>query len=162
MTWTAAYVLLIVAVNYGFSVVPLVPVWGEMWPPMSLAVGLVFVVRDFAQRQIGHWIWSAMLLAGALSYLMADPFVAVASVAAFALSEAADWGAYTFLKRPFAERVLWSSVISTPLDSAAFLYLIGHFSLIGVALMTLSKLGGAAAVYALLRRSPSTLGRQGV
>lgn len=152
MTWTVAYVVLIVAVNYGFSVVPLVPVGGEMWPPMSLTVGLVFVVRDFAQRQIGHNVWFAMLLAGALSYLTADPYVAVASVAAFAVSEAADWAVYSFTKKPFAQRVLWSSVVSTPIDSAVFLYLIGHLSWVGVLLMTLSKLVGAGVVYALIQR----------
>lgn len=148
LMWPVTYVLLIVAVNYGFTVVPL---W-HGWPPMSLAVGFIFVVRDFAQRQIGHWIWAAMLVAGVLSYLMADPFVAVASVVAFGLSEAADWAVYSFTKRPFAQRVLWSSIVSTPIDSAVFLYLIGYFSWTGVALMTASKLVGAFAVYVFLRR----------
>lgn len=151
MTWTLAYVAAIVAVNYGFSVVPLVPIGSEMWPPVSLAVGLVFVLRDFAQREIGHRVWLAMLAGGGLSYLMADPYVAVASVAAFILSELADWAIYTFSRKPFAQRVLWSSLVSTPLDSAVFLYLIGHFSIVGVALMTLSKMVGALAVYAYLK-----------
>jgi queuosine precursor transporter len=131
------YVFLIVLVNYGFSVVPLMPVLGEMFPPMSLAVGLVFVARDFAQRAIGHRVWS---------YLMADPFVAVASVVAFAISEAADWGVYSYTKKPFAQRILISSVVSTPLDSAVFLLMIGHFSWLGCLLMTAAKLIGAVVV----------------
>jgi len=146
------YVFLIVLVNYGFSVVPLMPVLGEMFPPMSLAVGLVFVARDFAQRAIGHRVWYAMAAAGALSYLMADPFVAVASVVAFAISEAADWGVYSYTKKPFAQRILISSVVSTPLDSAVFLLMIGHFSWLGCLLMTLAKLGGAVVVWHLVRR----------
>ena len=54
--------------------------------PMSFAVGLIFVVRDYAQRAVGHWVIAAMLAAGVLSWWMADPFVALASVAAFAVS----------------------------------------------------------------------------
>ena len=63
MIATGVYVLLIVLVNWGFSVVPL---W-HGWPPLSLAVGLIFVARDYAQREIGHWIWAAMIGAGAPS-----------------------------------------------------------------------------------------------
>jgi len=150
--WTLVYVVLIVAVNYGFSVVPLIPLLGEMWPPMSLVVGLIFVARDFAQREIGHKVILAMLFAGALSYVMADPFIAVASVAAFLISEFADWCVYSFSKREFHERVLWSSVVGTPLDSVVFLGIIGHLSVTGVVLMTLSKMVGALVVWHMLRR----------
>jgi len=149
---TAIYIGLIVAVNYGFSVVPLVPLLGEMFPPMSLAVGLVFVARDYAQRAIGHRVWYAMAAAGVLSYIMADPFVAVASVTAFAISEAADWTVYSYTKKPFAQRILISSVVSTPVDSAVFLLMIGHFSWLGCLLMTLAKLIGAVVVWHLVRR----------
>ena len=54
--FTLFYIILIVAVNYGFTIVPLIPVMGEMFPPMSIVVGLIFVARDFAQREIGHKI----------------------------------------------------------------------------------------------------------
>ena len=58
------YVGLIVLVNWGFSVVPLVEIpGGEKWPPMSLVVGFIFVARDFAQREIGHRVIIAMLIA---------------------------------------------------------------------------------------------------
>lgn len=151
--WTALYVALIVAVNYGFTVVPLVPTpWGDMFPPMSLAVGLTFVVRDFAQREIGHKVIAAMLVGGALSYFMADPYVALASVTAFLVAETADWAVYTWTRRPFAQRVLLSSLIGTPIDSAIFLAMIGHFGWSGVALMTASKIIGALAVWLLIRR----------
>ena len=151
--YTIAYVVFIVLVNWGFSVVPLVDMWtGEKWPPMSLAVGLVFVLRDFAQREIGHKVWYAMGAAGVLSYLMADPFVALASIVAFAVSEAADWAIYTFTKKPFAQRVLISSLVSTPLDSAVFLGVIGHLSWSGVIAMTLSKMIGALVVWWVIRR----------
>ena len=90
--WTALYIGLIVLVNWLFIVVQPVDMGGgEMWPPVALVVGLIFIVRDFAQRVVGHWVLAAMLVAGILSYFLADPFVAYASVAAFAISELADW-----------------------------------------------------------------------
>lgn len=150
--WTAAYVALIVAVNYGFTVVPLVPTpWGDMFPPMSLAVGLVFVARDFAQREAGHWVIGAMLVGGVISYFMASPYVAIASVSAFLVSETADWIVYTWTRRPFAQRILISSVISTPIDSAVFLYMIGHFGWSAVVLMTAAKMIGALIVWQMVR-----------
>jgi queuosine precursor transporter len=153
LRFSIIYVALIVLVNWLFSVVPLVELpGGEMWPPMSLVVGLIFVVRDFAQREIGHKIILAMLIGGALSYIMADPFIAMASVAAFLISEFADWAVYSFTGRPFSQRILLSSVISTPIDSAVFLYMIGHISPTGVALMTMSKMLGAIIVWWMVRR----------
>jgi hypothetical protein len=151
--YTIAYIVLIVAVNYGFTVTPMVALpGGEQWPPISLLVGFIFVARDFAQREIGHRVIIAMLIAGGLSYVMADPFVAAASVAAFLISEFADWAVYSFTGRPFAQRVLLSSAVGTPLDSIVFLGMIGHLSMVGVAAMTLSKMLGALAVWWMIRR----------
>ena len=148
--YTILYIILIVLINIGFSFVPLVPIFGEMFPPLSLAVGLIFVARDFAQREIGHKVIGAMLIAGLLSYIMADPFVAMASVTAFIISEFADWGIYTWTKKPFAQRILISSIISTPLDSGIFLAMIGHFSILNTALMTIAKMIGAIVVWKLV------------
>ncbi len=151
--YTIVYIVLIVAVNYGFTVMPLAALpGGEQWPPISLLVGFIFVARDFAQREIGHRVILAMLVAGGLSYVMADPFIAAASVAAFLISEFADWAVYSFTGRPFAQRVLLSSALGTPLDSVVFLGMIGQFSIIGVAAMTLSKMLGALVVWWMIRR----------
>ena len=151
--YTALYIVLIVLVNWGFTVVPLVDLpGGEKWPPMSLIVGLIFVARDFAQREIGHRVIIAMLIAAALSYVMANPFVAVASLSAFLISEFADWAVYSFTRRPFSQRILLSSLIGTPLDSAVFLGVIGHLSVTGVIVMTASKMVGAFVVWWLVRR----------
>lgn len=150
--WTALYIGLIVLVNWLFTVVPLVDMGGgEMWPPVALVVGLIFVVRDFAQRIIGHWVLAAMLIAAILSYYLADPFVAYASVAAFAISELADWLVYSFTKRPFAQRVLFSSVLATPIDSVVFLGILGILSAPAVLAMTASKMVGALIVWYLVR-----------
>lgn len=153
MKYTILYIALIVSVNIGFSITPLIPLpTGDMFPPMSLVVGLIFVARDFAQKEIGHRVIIAMLVAAAISYYMASPYVAVASLAAFLVSEFADWAVYTFTKRPFAQRILLSSLVGTPLDSAVFLALIGHASLSGIAIMTASKMIGALIVWQIVKR----------
>ena len=154
--FTALYILLIVAVNYGFSVVPPIDVpGGGKWPPMSIVVGLVFVARDFAQREIGHRVIIAMLIAGVISYLMADPYIAMASVAAFLVSEFCDWAVYSFTGKTLSQRILLSSAISTPIDSIVFLGLLGFLGVSGVVLMTLSKMLGAVVVWWMVRRRES-------
>lgn len=145
------YLVSIVLINIGFVHVPLI----HGWPPMSLAVGLVFVLRDFAQREIGHKVLLVMLAGAAISFFMASPAVAVASCAAYLVSELVDWAVYTFSKRPLAQRVLLSSALGTPVDSAVFLGLIGFFSVSGVLLMTASKMLAAVAVFFWLRKGVS-------
>ncbi len=153
MSYVLAYVVLIVAVNLGFSVVPMLPLpGGELFAPVSLAVGFVFIARDFAQRAIGHHVLWAMLAGAGISYILADPFVAVASAVAFAISELVDWAVYTSTRRPLSDRVLLSSIIGTPIDSAVFLAMIGAFGWAGFLAMTISKMIGAFAVWAALRR----------
>ena len=146
------YLASIVGVNVGFVLVPLVATpWGDMWPPMSLVVGLVFVLRDYAQRAIGHRVLFVMGVALALSWWLASPAVAVASAAAFLCSELADWAVYTWRGGTFRSRVLWSSAIGTPIDSCVFLALIGHFSVTGAGLMTLSKMLAALLIWRAIR-----------
>lgn len=141
--FSSLYLLTMVLVNVGFIYVPLF----HGWPPMSLAVGLVFVLRDFAQREIGHKVILLMLLGAVLSYFMASPAVAFASCAAYICGETVEWAVYTWTKRPFKDRMVISCLFGTPLDSAVFLALIGFFSLWGVVLMTVSKMLGAFVVY---------------
>lgn len=146
--FSVLYLATIVAVNVGFVHVPLI----HGWPPMSLAVGLVFVLRDFAQREVGHRVLLLMLAGAVLSYFMASPAVALASCAAYLFGELADWAVYTFSRRPLAQRVLLSSAVSAPIDSAVFLAAIGFLTVHGVVLMTLSKMLGAVLVFVWLNR----------
>ncbi len=147
------YILLILAVNVGFAYVPpIVLPSGDLWPPISLVVGFVFVVRDFAQRKVGHHILWAMLIGCALSWYLATPALAFASAAAFAIGELADWAVFTFTKKPFSKRILYSSLIGVPLDSLVFLTLIDMATPISVLGMILSKLLGAFAVYFILKK----------
>lgn len=149
------YILTVVLVNVGFSYVPMVELTGiGMFSPMAIVVGAIFVIRDFAQRQSGHLVLVAMGVATLLSYLLADPYVAIASAAAFATSEIADYLIYTFTKRPFRERILWSSVVSAPIDTAVFLFGINGFTVGTFVLMVLSKLVAAGVVWVMYAKDP--------
>ena len=145
--YSIAYVVSIVLVNIGFVYVTPVPLLGEMFPPMSLLVGVIFILRDFAQREIGHKVLGAMAIGAVLSYLMADPFVAIASLVAFIISELADWAVYTFTKKPLGQRILISSAVGTPIDSAVFLWMLGFFTPVGCLLMIVAKMLSALLIW---------------
>ena len=147
------YVVLIVVVNYAFTIVPLVKLPdGTMWPPVSLLVGFVFIARDFAQREVGHKVLLAMLTGVVISYFMASPLVATASAVAFLVSELVDWVVYTFLKRPLSQRILYSSLLGAPVDSAVFLGMLNLLNPVGIVAMTASKIIGAFIVWWMIRR----------
>jgi queuosine precursor transporter len=147
--WAMIYLVSIVSVNWLFTVIPPIGIW----QPTSMIVGLTFIFRDLAQRKIGHWVIPVMLVGGAISYVMADPFVAIASVAAFLISEVVDWVVYTFTKRPLRDRILWSSAVGTPIDSIVFTAMIGILSPMNVIVMTVSKMVGAVAVWFSLKNN---------
>lgn len=147
--FSLAYLAAILGANLGFSYLPMIALpGGQMLAPMSFVVGAVFVLRDLAQRELGHKVLLVMGVGLAASYIMADPFVAIASAVAFAISELADWLVYTLTKKPLAQRILFSSLIGTPVDSAVFMLVAGFFSLPGLLIMTTSKMFAALAVYA--------------
>lgn len=153
MLTVITYIALIAGVNLLFEVTPLIELpGGDLWSPAALVVGFVFVVRDFAQRRVGHHILWAMLAGIAISWFMASPQLALASALAFAIGELADWALYTFTKKPFSQRILFSSILGAPLDSLVFLSLIGIASPASVGIMSLSKLFGAILVFMLVRK----------
>jgi uncharacterized PurR-regulated membrane protein YhhQ (DUF165 family) len=146
------YLLAIIIANLGFTYIPMIPLpFGEMFAPMSLLVGFVFVLRDFAQRELGHRVFAVMAMGVVISYLLADPFVAVASAVAFAVSETVDWLIYTIYKKPLKQRILISSAVSTPLDSAVFMLMLGFFSWYGMLIMVASKMLGAVIIWHRLK-----------
>lgn len=104
----------------------MIPVgFGLAAPSGVLLVGIAFVLRDIVHRQLG-WRWaSAAIAAGSvLSLLVAPPALALASVAAFALSEALDQAVYAPLwRRRLVLAVLLSGLVGAAVDSAVFLWL---------------------------------------
>lgn len=153
--WVAGYVAAIVLVNWLFAALPMVETPFGAWPPASLIVGFVLILRDMAQREVGHYVLIAMLAAGVITYVMVDPFIAVASVSAFLVSETADWIVYSVTRRPLRDRILASSAVSSPLDSVVFLGLIGFLSPASFILQTLSKFAGALVIWGILRHRAS-------
>ncbi|MEZ9540311.1 VUT family protein [Shewanella sp. 10N.286.51.B8] len=147
MKFIVVYILMVVGINWGFSVTaPFDTPMGPL-PPMTFLVGIIFVIRDYAQRAVGHKVLPAMLVASVISYFMADPYVAMASFFAFLGSEFMDWAVYTFTKRPFHQRVLLSSIVGTPVDTFIFLPMIGFFSWPAAIIMIASKMLAAIAVW---------------
>ncbi|BBF79603.1 VUT family protein [Asticcacaulis excentricus] len=156
--WTYLYLALIPFINWCFAAVPQIPLPDNgSWTPMAIVTGFVLIVRDFAQREIKHWVIAALVVGLALSFLTSDPAVALGSTCAFAVSELIDWAIFTFVKRPLSQRVAISTAISSPIDSAVF-YMIASISIPGIfniwSLTTsvLSKLVGVLVVYLVLRR----------
>ena len=88
----------------------------------------MLVLRDVTQRSWGQGTLVLMLVAAAVSYRLATPQLALASAAAFLISETIDWGVYSLTQRPFADRVLLSVAFSAPVDTALFLLLANIWS----------------------------------
>lgn len=168
--WTALYVGLMPVINWAFAGISTIPIpddfGGGSWHPFTVVTGLVLVVRDFAQREIKHWIFGAMIIGLALSTLTAWPVIVVASGVAFLISETADWAVYTFSSRPLSQRILISSCISAPIDQVLFIYLAsqvvpGIFAWGTIMTGIVSKLAGAYVVSRIVasqerRNAPQT------
>jgi hypothetical protein len=160
----AIYVAMIPVVNWSFANVPTIPMWdGGEWAPFSVVTGLVLVVRDFAQREVGHKIFYFMGLGLLMSALTTPPQIVVASGAAFAISETVDWAIFTFTKRPLSKRILWSASASAPLDTLVFLFganmVVPGILAWSTALTSIaSKVLGAVVVWLLIRRREQRAG----
>lgn len=165
--WTAGYVGLMPVINWAFAGIPTLPLpdWigGGNWHPFTIVTGLVLVVRDFAQREIRHWIFAAMAAGLMLSTLTSWIKIVVASGLAFLISETADWAVYTFSKRPLSQRILLSSAVGAPIDQLAFLWLAsfavpGIFAWGSVITGIASKLAGAYVVSRLVAAREQRMG----
>ena len=149
--WTASYIAAIVLVNWLFeNVAPIATPVGD-FRLAAVVVGVVLVLRDYAQREVGHKILLATLAAGIITWFMTSPALAIASLTAFFISEMADWAVFSFTRRPLQNRILISSLISVPLDTLAFLYLSGYLTPVSFSTETLSKAVGVLIVWLLLR-----------
>jgi uncharacterized PurR-regulated membrane protein YhhQ (DUF165 family) len=149
--WTVLYIASIVLVNWMFTAIAPWPTpLGDLYLA-TFVVGFIFVLRDYAQRETGHYILFATAAAGVLTWFMVDPAIAVASITAFFLSETADWAVYSILRRPLSQRILISSLIALPLDTLAFLHLAGFLTPAAFMTEIASKAAGVVFVWYLLR-----------
>jgi uncharacterized PurR-regulated membrane protein YhhQ (DUF165 family) len=159
--WVGLYILMIPFVNWSFTWAPSWKLFGEfVFNPVTIVTGLVLVVRDFAQRQVGHFVFFAMLVALVLTVVLAGPNIAVASGAAFFISETVDWALFSFTRASLPMRVLLSAAVAIPIDSVAFLLLAdtmhatqtAAFTPANIIMSVFGKMIGLAVVMLLLRR----------
>ncbi|MEP0314582.1 MAG: hypothetical protein ABJL57_01505 [Hyphomonas sp.] len=130
--WALIYVALIPFLNWSFGVIPEFQIvaptgtgltaQGVSLHPMTMVTGMVFVIRDFVQREMGHRVLLVMAMAIAWSFYYAWPVIALASGIAFAISEGVDWVMFTFTKYRLSTRILLSSALAAPVDTTVFLY----------------------------------------
>lgn len=144
---TILYIVMVILINVGYSNLPTLTIFGAPFASGDLITGSIYIVRDFAQRSIGHRILYAMIVASFISYFLSDKSVAIASVAAFTCAESLDWLIFTLNRSSFSRRLLLSSLISTPVDSLVFLTCIQHFRWSDFILMTASKWLGVILVW---------------
>jgi uncharacterized PurR-regulated membrane protein YhhQ (DUF165 family) len=107
----------------GPCLVPVAP--GLLAPSGVLMVGLGLVLRDLVQRRLGKaWSLAAIAAGALLAAALAPASLVVASTAAFALSELADFAVYTPLqRRRLVLAVLASGLVGLVVDSLVFLWL---------------------------------------
>ncbi len=148
---TLSYIILIIVLNKLFVISPLFFLFNEWVSPIDFTVGMVYIFRDFAQREIGRYIVIAMLFAGYLSYILANETVAFASLSAFLIGEFIDWGIFTYTRKPLSQRLLWSATVSVPVDSFIFLYLLGRVNWLSMTIMIFTKIFGVLAIWGVWR-----------
>lgn len=125
----AAYVSTVLAANWlitWFGVVDLAAgPWVLAAPAGVYAVGIALVLRDVLHELAGaRWVLAGIAAGVALSALVAPPQLVVASAVAFGLSELADLGVYTPLRRRgWTVAAVASSVVGLVADSVLFLWL---------------------------------------
>lgn len=108
----------------GPHLIPVLP--GVFAPSGVLMIGVALFLRDEVQRRLGtRWAFGAVAVGVAISWVLASPFLALASAVAFLVSETLDLLVYTPLKargwHPAA--VFASGTVGSVVDSVAFLLL---------------------------------------
>lgn len=124
----AGFLACIVLANFATSRFGLVPVgFGLIATAGTYFAGLTFVLRDSVHDGFGARWTLVLIAAGAgLSYLVADPRIAIASGVAFACSEAADLTIYSPLRRHgYVRAAVASNVAGAVVDTLLFLWIAG-------------------------------------
>lgn len=119
----AAYLATIVAANWAVRRFGVIPVgMGYQAPAGVYFASAALILRDAAQYGTGkRWTLAVMAAGVALSALVAGPQLALASGAAFALSESLDFALFTWIAPRWAWAVLAGGVAGAVADSIVFL-----------------------------------------
>jgi uncharacterized PurR-regulated membrane protein YhhQ (DUF165 family) len=125
VVWFILFLLSIVVANWTVATFGIVPVgFGFEGPAAVYIVGLTFTFRDLLHESLGkRYVLIAILGGAAISYIVSPQF-ALASGAAFLLSESLDFAIYSPLReRSFLGAVAASNTVGLTLDSVVFLWL---------------------------------------
>jgi len=155
-----AYVGTVIAANWLVQHFGVIPVgFGMSGPAGVYVVGLALVLRDYVQWSLGkRWMLLALAVGAALSFLVADPHLALASLAAFTFSELADFALFTWIAPRWGAAVAIGGAVGAVADSVIFLS-IAFGSLAFLPGQILGKVYGiafAVAVIAARRRAVTT------
>lgn len=123
-----AYVGTVVLANWLTSHFGLVAAgFALLVPAGTYAAGLALGLRDVLQDAAGvRWVLAAVAVGTAVSFLVADPFIAAASGIAFLVAELVDLAVYTPLRRRGWRRALIvSNLVGSVVDTLLFLWLAG-------------------------------------
>lgn len=124
----AAFLGCILAANYVTTRYGMIPVgFGLVATAGTYFAGLTFILRDSLQDAAGkRWALATIAAGAALSFLVSDPFIALASAVAFGLAELADLAVYTPLrKRGYIRAALASNIVGAFIDTVVFLTIAG-------------------------------------
>lgn len=121
----AAFMATIVAANVALALFGLVPVgFGLVAPAGVYFAGLGFTLRDLLHDQGDRRVVLLAILAGAVLSSVVSSRFALASGAAFLVSELADYAVYGPLRRRgWLRAVVASNLVGLVVDSAVFLVL---------------------------------------
>jgi uncharacterized PurR-regulated membrane protein YhhQ (DUF165 family) len=114
----------ILAANFVTTRYGMVPVgFGLMATAGTYFAGVTFVLRDTVQDAAGkRWAFTVIAAGAVLSFVLADPFIALASAAAFLASEVADLLVYTPLRKSgYIRAAVASNVVGSFVDTILFL-----------------------------------------
>lgn len=179
LTLSAGLFAGIVAANYATTRYGFVPVgFGLSATAGTFAAGVTLALRDGIQDIFGRWAILVVIVAGtALSFLVADPAVALASAVAFLLAELLNFAVYTPLRersrlgdKRWALAVASSNLAGAIADTAVFIGIAFGVTaimsampgqLVGKAWATVIYLVIGAIVGAVLRQSVQSRRRSG-
>lgn len=156
----ALFLALILLANYVTTRYGLVPVgFGLKATAGTYLVGLSFILRDAIQDTLGKLaVLSLITLGAGLSFLVGDPTIALASAAAFGLSELADFLIYTPLRsRSGLAAMTLSNTVGAVVDTLVFLTLAAPFLATVIPSFTVDQAAPGQVVGKLLFTVPLVL-----
>lgn len=153
ITLSTLFIGCILAANYVTTRYGMVPVgFGLIATAGTYFAGLSFVIRDSLHDAAGkRWTLAVIAAGAALSFLVADPRIALASAVAFGLSETADLAVYAPLRRRgYIRAAVASNIVGSVVDTIVFLTIAGFPLMAALPGQLVGKLAVTAVVVGLV------------